>query len=96
MTERRWKADTRLFWFLKEGATLDLENPRDRDRLVQQVLLRGGDREDIELLGRLRPKEFQDSFDRIKDFVPADIRRFWEKYVADHLKPAERTSGIAR
>ncbi len=40
----RVAADPRLFWFLKEGSSLDLSDPAALDLYVQQVLTHGGGR----------------------------------------------------
>ena len=81
MKERTWQTDTRLFWFLRGGISLDLSNPRNRDRVVQQVLTHGTDESVILLLKKLSSTEIRNSFVRIQSFLPKEIRYFWEEYL---------------
>jgi hypothetical protein len=84
MKQEMWKTETALFWFLPEGTELDLSAPSTRDRVLQHVLTRGADSDVIKLLRMLPPDQFIDSFNRMKRFVPLDVRKFWERYIADH------------
>lgn len=90
-----WIADTSLFWFLPVGAKLDLSIPATRDRVVQQVITRGTDKDVIQLLQSLTGEEFLDSFQRIQDFIPPLVRKFWERYLADHYSSAASPAGTA-
>lgn len=71
-------AETRLFWFLKEDAEIDLSHQSCRDMYVQQVITRGRTSDVKRLLDLLGYADFAVSFTRIKNFVPKEIRRFWE------------------
>ena len=75
--------EKRLFWFLKEGTELDLSNKTHLDIYVQQILSRGKTA-DIKILFKMvKPLDFAESFLRIKNFLPHEIRRFWEKWLGD-------------
>jgi len=93
MPKKIWRAETSLFWFLPEGTELDLSIPASRDRVVQQVITRGTDQDVIRLLRTLTAEEFVDSFQRIKEFVPPPITKFWERYIADHHPTAASPAG---
>ena len=95
MSEKFWRAETSLFWFLPEGSKLDLSIPASRDRVVQQVLTRGRDRDVIQLLRTLTQEEFEHSFHRVSDFVPPLVRKFWERYIANYHASAASPSGTA-
>ena len=95
MSKRIWKAETSLFWFLPEGTELDLSIPASRDRVVQQIITRGTDRDVIRLLRILTPEEFTDSFERVKDFVSPIVRKFWERYIASYNPAAASPAGTA-
>lgn len=73
------RAEQRLFWFLKPDQELDLENPGHLDMYVQQVLSHGRD-EDVRLLLKRLPRGvFQESFEKVKRFLPKEVRIFWEE-----------------
>lgn len=73
--------EKRLFWFLKEGITLNLNEPSILDMYVQQVLTRGGT-EDIKLLlKRLDQQRLIESLGRVKRFLPSEVRNFWEDFI---------------
>lgn len=73
--------EKRLFWFLKEGITLDLDEPSILDMYVQQVLTRGR-AEDVKLLlKRLDMNKLTGSLGRINRFLPTEVREFWEDFI---------------
>ncbi|MEW6680851.1 MAG: hypothetical protein AB1297_07555 [bacterium] len=76
-------ANKRLFWFLKEGTNLDLSQPSVLDMYVQQTITRGRTEDIKELLNLLNLKELQTVLERIKHFIPEEVRRFWEDFIKD-------------
>jgi len=73
----------RLFWFLKDGAHMDLEKPEQCDLYVQQVLSHGKTEDVKELLHTLPAGIFRSSFQRVERFLPKEVRGFWEKYLGN-------------
>lgn len=80
----RLQVDQRLFWFLKEGATLDLSKPADLDLYVQQVLSRGTSKDVTSLLVNVPAERFKQTFLKVKRFLPGDVRNFWEDFLRDY------------
>lgn len=76
--------DKRLFWFLKEGIRLNLSEPSVLDMYVQQVISRGSAKDIRVLLKTLKLRQIKDALMRIKRFIPAEVRRFWEDFIADN------------
>ncbi|MEW6214433.1 MAG: hypothetical protein AB1478_04400 [Nitrospirota bacterium] len=76
-------ADKRLFWYLKEGTEIDLENLSHRDMYVQQVLSHGKTGDIKKMIRILTPEAFRESFRRIKKFLPKEVRMFWEDGLGD-------------
>ena len=74
-------SNRRLFWFLKPGMTLDLREPATLDMVTQQVLSRGHTADVRALLQTVNKKHFRQSFNRIKNFLPTEVRNFWEHYL---------------
>ena len=75
--------EKRLFWFLKEGTELELSDKAQLDVYVQQALT-GGKASDIKRLFRtIALAVFYDSFSRIKNFLPKEVKRFWEEDFGD-------------
>jgi len=74
--------DKRLFWFLKEGVKLDLSDPSTLDMYIQQVITRGKIEDIRTLFKNIGFAKFKEAFARLKSFLPEDIRRFWEDYIA--------------
>lgn len=70
----------RLFWFYKEGIELDLSDKSHLDDYVQQVLTHGRIEDIQELFEIISRSDFIASFDRIKNFLPKHVERFWENY----------------
>lgn len=75
--------EKRLFWYLKDGTELDLENPSHTDMYVQQVLSHGKSEDIKKMIRMLTPKTFRESFRRIKRFLPKEVRMFWEDGLGD-------------
>jgi len=82
--------DKRLFWFLKEGTELDLSNKAHLDMYIQQALSKGKMSDIKKLLKTVPPSDFIESFKRVKNFLPKEVRRFWEEWLGDINKPTEK------
>jgi hypothetical protein len=82
--------EKRLFWFLKEGAELDLSNKTHLDMYVQQVLSRGKTSDVKKLLNMINLLDFGESLIRIKNFLPKEVRSFWEEWLADTYRPSKK------
>lgn len=72
-------ADRRLFWFLKDKTELDLNNPTHLNIFVQQVLTYGKFEDVKKLLSLIDENTFKKSFNNVRNFLPREIRRFWER-----------------
>jgi hypothetical protein len=80
--------EKRLFWYLKEGTELNLKNPSHIDMYVQQVLSHGRAEDIKRMIKTVLPKEvLRESFQRIKGFLPKEVRTFWEKGLGDPYEP---------
>mgnify|MGYP001617849025 CR=1 FL=1 len=73
-------ANQRLFWFLRENAKLDLDNPSILDMYVQQVVLYGVSQDVRRLIDLIGLGKLRDSLKRIGPFLSWEVRRFWEDY----------------
>ena len=73
--------EKRLFWFLRNDATLDLTQPSMVDLYVQQVLTRGTEGDVKTLLSRLDAGQLADALRRLERFLPVAVRRFWEDFL---------------
>ena len=82
--------EKRLFWFLKEGTELDLSNKIHMDIYIQQTLLRGRTADIKMLFKKVKPLDFAESFLRIKNFLPLEIKSFWEEWLGDTDRTAEK------
>lgn len=83
-------AEKRLFWFLKDGTELDLSNKGHLDMYVQQVFSRGKTSDIKRLLKILKTSDIVESFERIKNFLPKEVRCFWEDALGDINRPAKK------
>ena len=83
-------AEKRLFWFLKEGTEIDLSNNTNLDMYVQQSLSTGKTSDVKKLLTIISLSDFIDSFRRVKDFLPDEVKRFWEEWRADTDRPPKK------
>lgn len=81
MKKKKIIAKTHLFWFLKEKTQLDLTEPSVRDMYVQQVITRGRTRDIRSLLKTVSLRELKESLQRLRRFIPREIREFWEDYI---------------
>jgi len=79
-----------LFWFLKEGTKLDLSKKAHRDMYIQQILSKGKTSDVKKLIKEVRSKDFWESFDRIKDFLPKEVKMFWEEWLGDINQSAKK------
>lgn len=75
---RFWPAAASLFWYLPQDARLDLEKPKTRDFVLEQVLVRGTDDDIVRLMRTLTPREFAESYRRVRDRLPEEVRRVWD------------------
>ena len=82
--------EKRLFWFLKEGAEIDLANAPHMDMYVQQVLSRGHTSDIRTLLRIVSPLDLSNSFARIRNFLPPEVKMFWEEWFGDTHKSSEQ------
>lgn len=76
-------AEKRLFWFLKEGVEFDLSNKTQLDMYIQQSLSRGKTSDVKKLLDIVKTSDFIESLNRIKDFLPREVKKLWEEWLAD-------------
>jgi hypothetical protein len=70
--------EKRLFWYLKDDVELDLKDPFQLDMYVQQVLSHGKEEDIRKLMKMIEPDVFKKSFERIKRYLPKEVRSFWE------------------
>jgi len=89
------RAEKRLFWFLKEGAELDLSNKAHMDMYVQQILSKGRSSDIKRLIHTIKPSDFVESFGRIKNFLPEEVRSFWEDWVGDTDQRPEKDTSLS-
>lgn len=85
-----FKSNKFLFWFFKDKARLDLENPSVLDMYVQQVISRGKTADVKNLLKTIKPRKFKESFQRLNRFLPLEVRKFWEDYLGNPNLSAKR------
>lgn len=81
--------EKRLFWFLKEGAELDLSNKTHLDMFIQQTLSRGRASDVKNLFRMIDIKDFIQSFNHIKNFLPKEVRTFWEEWLENNHQPSK-------
>lgn len=77
-------ADKKLFWYLKDGIQLDLSNPSQLDMYVQQVVTSGQSDDIRQLFKNVDLKQFQISLSRLGRFLPLEVKKFWEDFLAGH------------
>ena len=73
-------AENRLFWFLKEGTEINLQDKSQLDLYIQQILSHGKAEDIKQLLGTISPQTFRESFGRIEGFLKNEVRTFWREY----------------
>jgi hypothetical protein len=76
--------DNKLFWFLKDGIKLDLSKPSQLDMYIQQVITAGVSSDIRMLFKNVGLTQFKSAFLRLKQFLPWEVRRFWEDYLGDN------------
>lgn len=81
--------EKRLFWFLKEGTELDLSDKAQLDMYVQQSISMGRTSDIKKLLNTVKSSDFINSLNRIKNFLPKEVRRFWEEWLGDIDRPSK-------
>lgn len=86
------RAERRLFWFLKDGAEIDLSERSNIDMFVQQILSHGRADDIKKLLHTIGYHEFIESFQRIKNFLPKEVKKFWEESLGDIDRNSEKDS----
>lgn len=89
-SEMKTIIEKRLFWFLKEGSELDLSNKAHLDMYIQQALSRGKTSDIKKLFKTIPPSDFIESFSRVKNFLPKEVRRFWEECLGDINRATEK------
>ncbi len=82
--------DKRLFWYLKDKVEFDLENPSHVDMYVQQVLSYGRANDVKKMIKMISFETFEKSFLRIKNFLPKEVKRFWEKGLGNTGEDSKR------
>jgi hypothetical protein len=70
--------EKRLFWYLKDDVEFDLEDSSQLDMYVQQILSHGKAEDIKKLVKLIEPEVFKNSFERIKKYLPREVRSFWE------------------
>ena len=71
--------EQKLFWFLKDGVELDLSDKANLDMYVQQTISRGRFSDVKKLLRSIPFANFIGSFRRIENFLPREVKSFWEE-----------------
>jgi len=74
-------SENRLFWFLKEGTEINLQDKAQLDLYIQQILSCGKTEDVRQLLQTISPQAFRESFGRIKGFLKEEVRTFWREYL---------------
>jgi hypothetical protein len=88
--------EKRLFWFLQEGCELDLSNRTHLDMFIQQILTKGKASDVKELFRMVGIRDFIQSFNRIRNFLPKEVRTFWEEWLEDIDQPAKEDTPSLR
>ncbi len=83
-TPQKISADPKLFWNVKEGTVFDPDIPSDLDMYIQQVLTRGSSQDVRTLLKTVDRNRLTKGFERIKNFLPTEVRSFWEGTFGNH------------
>ena len=84
-------SENRLFWFLKEGTEINLQDKGQLDLYVQQILSSGKTEDVKQLLETISPSVFEKSFDRIKRFLKNEVKIFWKEYFEDFIQYSRRS-----
>jgi len=75
------KPNKRLFWFLREDIKLDLSKLQDLDMYIQQVITEGKTEDIRDLFKNISLSQFKEAFLRLKNFLPFEVRKFWEDFL---------------
>jgi len=81
--------EKRLFWFLKDGTELDLSNKTHLDMFIQQTLSKGRASDVKSLFRMIGIRDFIRSFNRIKNFLPREVKNFWEEWLGNINQPTK-------
>ena len=73
-----------LFWFMREGANLDLNEPSTLDMYIKQVITRGRAEDVRALLKTVDATMLKKALKRINRFIPSEVRQFWEDFLGSH------------
>lgn len=68
---------------MKEGAELDLSNRTHLDLYIKQILSKGKTSDIKRLLRIVKLSDFVESFGRIKNFLPKEVKAFWEEWLGN-------------
>ncbi|MGB9612974.1 MAG: hypothetical protein ACPL4K_02195 [Candidatus Margulisiibacteriota bacterium] len=79
----------RLFWFLKDGVDLDLDDPPTLDMYVQQVITHGKTDDIKHLLKIVKPQKLKESLSHLKGFLPDEVEKFWEDFIGSTYSASE-------
>ena len=74
------KLNAKLFWFAPGHTQWDVSNPAMLRTVIQQVLTHGRTQDVKDLLKEVPYRQFYDMFEKIKRFLPKNVRIFWEAY----------------
>jgi hypothetical protein len=77
-------ADKKLFWFFKDGTTLDLSDTAQLDMYIQQVITRGRSEDVRVLLKNIDRKSIESALARLRHFLPQKVRKFWEDFFGNN------------
>lgn len=82
--------DKRLFWFLKDGVELNLEDRAILDMYVQQVITQGRTEDIKRLLMLIELEKLKESINRLRGFLPKEVEKFWEDYFGSPFASTRR------
>lgn len=89
ISEVKTLVEKRLFWFLKDGTELDLSNKTHLDMFIQQTLSKGRASDVKSLFRMIGIRDFIRSFNRIKNFLPREVKNFWEEWLGNINQPTK-------
>jgi hypothetical protein len=81
-----------LFWFFKKTAKFDLAKQSDIDNYFQQVVTRGKASDIKQLLQTINYSNLKEAFLHTANFMPVEVRKFWEDYFGNINISAKRNS----
>ena len=80
---KKIQPDKRLFWFLKDNYELDLSDQVVLDMYIQQLITHGNAEDIKTLFKNISLIEFKRTFLRLKNFIPGEVRNFWEHAIGN-------------